>query len=144
MKLGSKTIKRRRVIATNVSQQRIVSRSPADLLLPDTEYRLSAPPPLRSVIPFVYMERGVSRSRRFIDENYERWPIMQRASRARPFFPSFLSSFPFRGIPPPPRYHPPSQIWGVLEEVLVRGGHCLVNLRFTSGWPPSKQPRTTT
>ena len=26
-----------------------------------------------------------------------------------------------------------------LEEVLVRGGYCLVNLRFTSaGWPPSK------
>lgn len=142
MNLGSKTTKRRRIIATNVSQQRIVSRSPADLLLPDTEHRLSTPPPLRSVIPFVYMERGVSRSRRFIDENYERWPIMQRASRARPFFPSFLSSFPFRE----PRYHPPSpsQLWGVLEEVLVRGGYCLVNLRFTSGWPPSKQPRTTT
>lgn len=106
--------------------------------------RYGTPPPssLRSVIPFVYMERGVSRSRRFIDENYERWPIMQRASRARPFFPSFLSSFPFRE----PRYHPPSpsQLWGVLEEVLVRGGYCLVNLRFTSGWPPSKQPRTTT
>lgn len=106
MNLGSKTTKRRRVIATNVSQQRIVSRSPADLLLPDTEHRLSTPPPLRSVIPFVYMERGVSRSRRFIDENYERWPIMQRASRARPFFPSFLSSFPFRE----PRYHLPLPI----------------------------------
>ena len=39
---------------------------------------------------------------------------------------------------------PSSQLWGVLEEVLVRGGYCLVNLRFTSGWPPSKQPRTTT
>lgn len=67
----------------HVSQQRIVSRSPADLLLPDTEPRS----PLRSSTPKVgdsfciYMERGVSRSRRFIDENYERWSIMQRASR---------------------------------------------------------------
>ena len=122
--VASKQQRGRRVYY-NVSQQRLFRDQRRSIVGPDP---YCPDPPRRSAIPFVY-GAGVGCSRRFIMR------IMNGATHLSSFLSFFLSFFLWQADTP---HTPFVETLGSARGGASKRRYCLVNLRFTSGWPPSK------